>query len=180
MFFAIKIIDDHVARLERQFAAFGHGVARIDREIQNRVLELGLIDQCLPEARRRFHMDFDRLAEAALQQIEHPDQHAVGVRRLGLESLLPGERKQAVGELDPAHDRIDRPARPVGILRVVLEVVGDQFEIAEDRGQKIIEIVRDTAGQLTDGFHFLRLAQRFLAPMGIRNVRQEADGAAIR
>ena len=34
------------------------------------------------------------------------------------------------------------------------------FNIADDDGQQIVEIVRDSAGEMTDGIEFLRLAQR--------------------
>jgi len=32
----------------------------------------------------------------------------------------------------------------------------DQVAVAEDGGEEIVEIVRDTARELTEGFHFLR------------------------
>ena len=35
-------------------------------------------------------------------------------------------------------------------------------EVADDDGQQVVEIVRDAAGELADGLHLLRLAQRFL------------------
>ena len=37
-----------------------------------------------------------------------------------------------------------------------------QVERADDALQKIVEVVGDAAGELADGFHFLRLAQRLL------------------
>ena len=37
-----------------------------------------------------------------------------------------------------------------------------RLRAAADRGQQIVEVVRDAAGELADGFHLLRLAQRLL------------------
>ncbi len=36
-----------------------------------------------------------------------------------------------------------------------------QFQRADDAGEEIVEVVRDAAGELADGFHLLRLAQGF-------------------
>ena len=36
--------------------------------------------------------------------------------------------------------------------------------VAVDDGENVVEIVRDAAGELADGLHFLRLAQLFLQP----------------
>ena len=48
--------------------------------------------------------------------------------------------------------------------------------------KKIVEVVRHAAGQLTDRFHFLRLAQRFLALAAFGDVdgfRHRADDSAM-
>ena len=37
-----------------------------------------------------------------------------------------------------------------------------QVEATDHAGQQVVEIVRDAARQLSDGFHLLRLAQRLL------------------
>ncbi|RMS09302.1 hypothetical protein ALP75_204326 [Pseudomonas syringae pv. actinidiae] len=40
-----------------------------------------------------------------------------------------------------------------------------QFQAADDAGQHVVEVMGNPAGQLTDGFHFLRLAENvFLVP----------------
>ena len=36
----------------------------------------------------------------------------------------------------------------------------EQLEVPEDRGEEIVEVVRDAAGELPDRLHLLRLAQR--------------------
>jgi hypothetical protein len=62
-------------------------------------------------------------------------------------------------------------ARPVDRGKALLEIgpalagksSGD-FEIAQDDGQKVVEVVRDAAGQLPHRFHFLRLTQGLLDP----------------
>ncbi len=40
-------------------------------------------------------------------------------------------------------------------------MLGD-FEIADDDGQQIVEVMGDTAGEMADRFHLLRMAQHVL------------------
>src|SRR5881394_2453752 len=54
----------------------------------------------------------------------------------------------------------------------------NDVDVTADRGQEIVEIVRDAAGQPSDGGHLLRL----LRPAALRGVEHHAvpQGAAIR
>ena len=44
--------------------------------------------------------------------------------------------------------------------------------------KEIVEIVRDTASQLTDGFHFLRLPQGLLGQLAALGLRVKASASA--
>ena len=48
------------------------------------------------------------------------------------------------------------------------------FEIADDHGEQVVEVVRDAAGQLADRFHFLRVTQLLLDPLPVRSGGLEA------
>ena len=48
-------------------------------------------------------------------------------------------------------------------LRTELRPRGNEFRVADDRGEQVVEIVRHTAGQTPDSLHLLRMAQLFLA-----------------
>jgi len=43
-----------------------------------------------------------------------------------------------------------------------LEVVEQHLPIAQDHRKDIVEVVRHSAGEATDGFHLLRLPELFL------------------
>ena len=61
------------------------------------------------------------------------------------------------------------------------ELVEKQIAVAEDRGEKIIEVVRDAAGELTKRFHLLRADELILQlfPRGhIHERPHEANGRA--
>jgi hypothetical protein len=44
-----------------------------------------------------------------------------------------------------------------------------QVQRADDAGQEVVEVVRDAAGELADGFHLLRLAQGFFGVLAFGN-----------
>ena len=68
-------------------------------------------------------------------------------------------RVSAAARLRGALDLLDvRAARIAGV-----EAVEEQVRVAEDRGQHVVEVVRDAAGEAADRLHLLRLAQLHLA-----------------
>ena len=71
-----------------------------------------------------------------------------------------------------------------------LEILEEELGVARDRREQIVEVVRDTAGELADGLETLRAvqplftpAQRFLGAATLRHVlvrADETDCAALR
>ena len=87
---------------------------------------------------------------------------------LRIERLSPREGEQALGQLRGALGAGQRIVERAFGARFDDAALGDA-EIADDDGEQIVEVVRDAAGQLADGFHLLRLPQRLLgqfAPLG--------------
>ena len=93
-----------------------------------------------------------------------------------LERMLAG-----IGE-EPLHQgcrALGRLARGVEQAADPVVAVGDapqgEIDIAENGGEKIVEVMRDAAGQAADRFHFLRLPQgafgQFAAPDFLHELR---------
>ena len=59
-----------------------------------------------------------------------------------------------------------------GVVR--LEVVDDHLRVAQDHGQDVVEVVRDSSGEAPDGLHLLRLTKLLLEPLPVTDV---TDGA---
>ena len=78
-----------VERAQRELAAVGHGVTRVDREIQDGVFKLSRIGIHRPNARRQHSFNLDGLANGALDEIGHAAYHGVGDQRLRVEGGLP-------------------------------------------------------------------------------------------
>ena len=85
----IRTVEIGIARLDGELAAFGHGVARVDGHVEDGVLDLGGIDEGVPEPAGDDCLDLDMLAEAAPQHVGHlPDQPAE-VEGHGAQRLAP-------------------------------------------------------------------------------------------
>ena len=100
----------------------------------------------------------------------------------GFKRLPAGERQQLSGQLGGAlhglGNRVDVAPAPLFRQFAAAQEIGR----GADDGQEIVEIVRHAAGQLSDRFHLLRLAQRFLALAALGDVdglRHRADDRAV-
>ncbi len=79
--------DPLVTGLQGQRAATDHGIAGIDRQVENDHFGLGRIDQGIPQVICRFSLHPDTATQRALQQLEHPLKRIVEIDRHGLEAL---------------------------------------------------------------------------------------------
>ena len=113
-------------------------------------------------------VDLDAAADERADELGDVLDLGADIEDLRLQRLAAGEGEKLRGELGSAlhrlGDRIDVAA--AALLR--------QFAAAQeigggaDDGEEVVEVVRDAAGELADGLHLLRMAQRFLAlaPLG--------------
>ena len=156
---AVIGIERHVARLDRQLAAAGHGVAGIDRQVEDGRFELCGIDQDRPERIAQLDLQHDIAAEGAGQQLAGILHHLGNRHRGRGERLAPGEGEQVARQLGTAQRRLGgaldeflRRFRQPGQL-------AEEIEIAQDDGEEVVEVMRHAAGQLADRLHLLRLLQ---------------------
>jgi hypothetical protein len=161
--------------LERQLAAFRHGITRHDREAQDRRHELTGIDQRRCDIGRRDRGHLDLFAECRPEQAGRLGKQRVDVDATGLRGLAPREGKQMRCQGGAACGGIVDQFRNRGEVRPVRDSIRQDFDRAGDDGQDIVEIMQDAAGELTDDenslnpvllrlgrFHWRRLAAHFL------------------
>ena len=136
-------------------------------------------------------------ADQPARHLRHRADDLVEVEGDRLEHLLAAEgqqlARQRCGALGGVQDLIHlRRHRRIG-----LDAVRHQLRIAADRGQQVVEVVRDAAGEPADRLHLLRLAQlvlelhtiadvvdrgqnrRLAAELGDRGIRFDLDDLAI-
>jgi len=87
-----------VGGLDQQVAAVGHGVARVDDEVEQRALKLVRVAQRRPQALHKPGFNLDRRADGTAEQVFHAADQQVHVGGLGIECLPPREGEQPLGE----------------------------------------------------------------------------------
>ena len=172
----------HLAHADGEPAFAFHGVAAVDGEVDQGGLELGDVGNRKAIAVRYLDVDPDPAADEGTDELGHGLDLRADIEHLRLQRLPAGKCQQLSGQLGSAlhglGNRVD--VAPAALFR--------QFAAAQevgrgaDDGQEIVEIVRHAAGQLSDRFHLLRLAQRFLALAALGDVdglRHRADDRAV-
>ena len=89
--------------------------------------------------------------------------------RRGLQCLAAGEGKQSARQVRAAERAVQDLLGHGGLL-IVAHRVDQEFDVADDDAKKVVEVVRDAAGELADRLHLLRLAQLRLHPLLARDV----------
>ena len=119
----------------------------------------------------------DLLAQQPREHAVHALDHVVEAEHLRLEHLLAAVREQLLGQrrgpFAGAAHLLD-----VAAHRVVVGHLGEgEVAVARDRGQQVVEVVRDPARELADRLHLLRLAELLLEVEALRLVDAERGQA---
>ena len=116
-----------------------------------------------PQIGSEIGLDRRGRTDRAAEHLVHSGDDAVHVHRTQLQRLLAAEGEQLLRQtcraMRAADRRFGQPAPGcVGCRKPRLE----QFEIADDRGQQIVEIVRHPSGEAPERLDLLRLDERLL------------------
>ena len=114
-------------------------------------------------------------SDQAVQHGFHAQEDGIDIQQARLKNLLPAEGQQLSGECgSPLGSFVDlfSVAACVAVSRQILE---QKCGVAEDRGEQIVKVVRDTAGELPDRLHSLRLPQLFFKLMLVGDVAEHND-----
>ena len=146
--------------LEADMPARGHGIARVDHQVQQHLLERVRIDADNRRHRSQTAGQGDVLVKKARQHVPEVGDSLVDVHLPRDRHLLPAESEQLMRELaSPLSGRLD-------FLELVAidscRMTGqEQLGVAEHRGQQVVEVVRDAAGELSHRLDLLHLPELF-------------------
>ncbi len=163
-----------VLGLDGKLAAVRHRVAAVDREVDDHLLELAGIGAHRFQVLAVDHVELDVLADQPPQQMREFTQNVGHVEDARLQGLLAREGQQlahqvggAVGVLLDLHD--------VG-EGLVAGAVPEQQQVteADHRGQQVVEVVGDAAGEETHRLHLLRLRELLLQPTLLGRIHENA------
>ena len=102
----VLVVELDVRGLDGQLAALRHGVARVDGEVHDDLLDLARVGLDVPEAARRRAIVSSMSSPSRRRSIfSMPGDDLVQVEHLRLEHLLAAEREELPRELRRAHRR---------------------------------------------------------------------------
>ena len=155
------LVDEGVVEADGEFASARHGVARVDDEVHEDLLDLARVGSDLAQVRVHDDGEFDVFADGAVEEALDFAERGGEVDYLGGDHLAAAEGEQLVGEFGGAL------AGGLNVGDLLAQGVGGGHEgqqeiaVAEDDGEGVIEVVGDAAGQAADGLHLLGLAELF-------------------
>jgi hypothetical protein len=163
----VILVDKRVAGFDRQFALARHGVLGVHHKVEDRGLHLPGVDLDLPEVGAAYDFEIDIFTHRPPEKIRHSGEQLIDVGQPGIERLPAREGEQPLRQ----HRRTLRPVRGIGdhagqkfprCIAPGLQAGLRDFEVAADDREQIVEVMRDTAGQLPHRFHFLALPEHVL------------------
>ena len=159
---AVPLIDGDQIGLDGDLAGIADGVAGVDEQVHQDLVELRRIDVHLAGVASRLPDQIDILADEPPQHLQHPCHGCVDIEHLGSNSLFAGEGQELPGQIGGALGRLANVLQ-AGMERMrALQPPERQFAMADDDAQHVVEIMGDAAGQPAHGFHLLRLDQLHL------------------
>ena len=163
VFLGVSVIHKSVHGLDGEPAAARHCIARVDREVEDRVLKLRRIRLDLPQAGGQHGLDFDLLAKRAVEQLAHAGDQLVDDQGLGRKRLLARERQKPLRERRRALGAVDGGFdEPFNVGLAARQLALQEVKAAHDDGEHVVEVVGDAAGELADRLHLLDLAELLL------------------
>ena len=168
-------LDLAMRDLDRQRAPVRHGIACVHRQVEQRHFQLVGVGPC----RGKFVGDLDRQrngrADRGFDQIRHAVDQRAQMDGGRLERLATGEGEQALDKRLGPLRRLQRTVDQSLLARGTRALAHQHVERANDRGQQIVEVMRDASGQAAHRLDLLTLAQCILGGLQLR-CRQQALG----
>ena len=87
-----------MAGLDREHAAIGHGVPRVDRKVEDRIIDIAGIGQGLAGVGRQSQRDGHLLAERSPQQLNRARDAIIEIQSLEPDPLRARKDEQPAGE----------------------------------------------------------------------------------
>ncbi|MNY31387.1 hypothetical protein D3C86_1655500 [compost metagenome] len=151
---------DHPLQGNLQPTDAAHGIAGIDAQVHQHLLQLHRIDQGRRQPLGQTHLDFHAGWQGGLQQLtEFADQLAQR-HRLRLATAAAAEGEHLLDQVAGLFRRVLHSAQITAqaLIALLLGQLLGHHRVAEHAGQQVVEIVGDATGQVTYGFHALGLA----------------------
>ncbi len=139
-------VEHDLLRLEREPAARGHGVAGVEAQVHDDLVDLGAVGQHVRQLERGHEVDFDAFGQQPPQQLNECVDAGVEVERFELERLFAGQGEQLPGDAGGAVGGFGRVVE-VRLLGRRQRARRQQVQVRGDDGEQVVEVVRHATGQ---------------------------------
>ena len=153
----------NILRRNRYASAIGHGIAGIDREIDQRQFELGFVDADRPRRGGNIDQEFDIDMHGAGQHVANGGNRSGEADHGRVQRQRARERQQLPRQILAAGRRHFDGLQGADVARLAQALLQALCVPADDH-QEIVEVVGDAAGELPDRFHFLQMGG---LPLGV-------------
>ena len=159
----IGLVQLDVGGFDGEPPPVGHGVAGIDGQVHDHLLDLARIGKDAAQLRMENGMQFDVFPDHRMKHPLHVGHHRVELQHLWLKHLLAAERqkltRQGRGPAAGCVDFLDLNS----IRGVGPEATQEELAVPVDDRQQVVEVVGDASREAPDRLYLLGLAKRFLA-----------------
>ena len=173
----IGLIEDDVVQRHADRASVRHRIPGIDTEVHQHLMNLRRVARERPQTLGRCHPRADRFGKGLAHDLDDvsDERHRVHCDALAVDASR--ERQHLLHEVGAPFGafmhRRQQLARLVGRDLVFQQLGGHQ-----DRGQDVIEVVRNPAGEGADAFHPLRAQELLFELLAVGDVLTRAERAA--
>ena len=154
-----------IFRLDGQPPAGRHRVARIDRQIDQRLLDLGRIRTDRAEVPCERGHEVHILADQPPEHLAHLSDQVVQVEDPRLQHLPRAEGEELANQHLRARRRVPDDVQFLSFRGVGGRVEQEQLNGAENRREHVVEVVGDASREPPHGLQPLRLLELLLQPL---------------
>src|SRR5690242_1121398 len=155
-------LEIEVAGLNSEFSALRHGVPRIEDEIDDDLLNLNRVNHDAAQRRIQRVVKLDVLVDQPGQKPFGFRYDGVEIHNLGMKNLPPAEGQQLAsqggGTVRCFSNLRHTPNRRISRL----ERFRQKLCVPIDHAEQVVEVVRQTSRESSDGLELLRLANHVL------------------
>ncbi len=176
-----------IPRLDRERSAEGHCIARVHGKVHEDLFDTTGIGDDRPEIGLEIGDELDMLADRVSQQLLGLGDDGVEADHARLHDFAASERKELVrqsrGALRGSRHLLDvalhgDPPLTPGLRCCTPELLVHERGIVDDRGEQVVEVMGDSAGELTEALEALDVLELALAAflLGVGSRISPRDG----
>ncbi len=176
MILRIGRVQEDIARLDGQFAALRHGIAGIDRQIHQHLLDLPRVRQDVAQIGSGLRNQVQVFADHPTQHVVEIQDQRVEIEHARLDRLFTCKGEQLVSESRGALGSVEDFVQIAGDLMILRwQRVAGQLGIPADRREQVVEVVGNAPRQPADTLHLLRLEQLCFELFAIGDIVRDPD-----